>query len=189
LERSNLFLVALDDRRRWYRYHHLFGDVLRARLGDERPDAVAELHRGPATGSRRRRSREAVHHALAAADHPSRRRADRAHHPALRQARQEATLRAWLDALPTEVFADRPVLALGLVGARMGPVTARGARSSSTRSKRSWPRIAPTGDAPVVHDHVELRRLPAQAAMYRAALALLRGDLAGTIAHAGGRPA
>jgi LuxR family maltose regulon positive regulatory protein len=53
LERSNLFLVALDDRRRWYRYHHLFGDVLRARLGDERPDAVAELHRGPATGSRR----------------------------------------------------------------------------------------------------------------------------------------
>jgi hypothetical protein len=36
-----------------------------------------------------------------------------------------------------------------------------------------------------VHDHAELRRLPAQAAMYRAALALLRGDLAGTIAHGG----
>ena len=39
LERSNLFLVALDDRRTWYRYHHLFGDVLRARLLDDQPGA------------------------------------------------------------------------------------------------------------------------------------------------------
>ena len=38
LERSNLFLVPLDDHRRWYRYHHLFGDVLHAHLLDERPD-------------------------------------------------------------------------------------------------------------------------------------------------------
>ena len=38
LERGNLFLVPLDDRRRWYRYHHLFADVLRARLLDEQPD-------------------------------------------------------------------------------------------------------------------------------------------------------
>ena len=45
LERSNLFLVALDDRRTWYRYHHLFGDVLRARLLDDHPERVAELHR------------------------------------------------------------------------------------------------------------------------------------------------
>jgi LuxR family maltose regulon positive regulatory protein len=40
LDRANLFLVALDDQRRWYRYHHLFADVLRARLVDEEPDAV-----------------------------------------------------------------------------------------------------------------------------------------------------
>ena len=45
LERANLFLVPLDDRRQWYRYHHLFADVLRAHLLDERPDQVAELHR------------------------------------------------------------------------------------------------------------------------------------------------
>ena len=45
LERGNLFLVPLDDRRRWYRYHHLFGDVLRARLLDEQPDRVRELQR------------------------------------------------------------------------------------------------------------------------------------------------
>ena len=45
LDRSNLFLVALDDRRQWYRYHHLFGDVLRAHLANEQPEQVADLHR------------------------------------------------------------------------------------------------------------------------------------------------
>ena len=39
LERGNLFLVPLDDQRRWYRYHHLFADVLQARLLDEQPEA------------------------------------------------------------------------------------------------------------------------------------------------------
>ena len=45
LDRDNLFLVPLDDNRRWYRYHHLFADVLRARLLDEQPQDVAGLHR------------------------------------------------------------------------------------------------------------------------------------------------
>ena len=45
LERGNLFLVPLDDRRQWYRYHQLFADVLQAHLLDEQPDDVPELHR------------------------------------------------------------------------------------------------------------------------------------------------
>src|SRR5664279_706062 len=45
LERGNLFLVPLDDHRRWYRYHPLFADVLRAHLLDEQPDRVLDLHR------------------------------------------------------------------------------------------------------------------------------------------------
>ena len=40
LDRDNLFLVPLDDRRQWYRYHHLFADVLQARLLDEQPERV-----------------------------------------------------------------------------------------------------------------------------------------------------
>lgn len=45
LERANLFLVPLDRERRWYRYHHLFGDLLRARLQQTTPsESVAELH-------------------------------------------------------------------------------------------------------------------------------------------------
>ena len=45
LERQNLLVVPLDDRREWYRYHHLFADVLRARLRDEDPAAPPVLHR------------------------------------------------------------------------------------------------------------------------------------------------
>ena len=44
LDRSNLFLVPLDDQREWYRYHHLFADAMRARLLAEQPDHVAGLH-------------------------------------------------------------------------------------------------------------------------------------------------
>ena len=53
LDRGNLFLVPLDDRRRWYRYHHLFADVLRARLLDEQPDDVPSCTGGRATGTSR----------------------------------------------------------------------------------------------------------------------------------------
>ena len=183
LERSNLFLVALDDRRQWYRYHHLFADVLRARLTDEHPERVADLHRHASDWFESDGDRpEAVRHALAAADHPRAAELIELAIPALRQARQEATLRAWLDPLPGEVFANRPVLALGLVGARMGSGDSEGV-GELLDSIEGW--LGP--DRPkhdmVVHDQVELRRLPAQAAMYRAGLALLRGDLAGTIAH------
>src|SRR5450755_386006 len=45
LDRANLFLVPLDDSRHWYRYHHLFADMLQAHLRDERPDEVPDLHR------------------------------------------------------------------------------------------------------------------------------------------------
>src|SRR3954471_5430471 len=102
LDRGNLFLVPLDDRRRWYRYHHLFADVLRARLLDEQPDRVRELHLRASDWYERNGERsEAIHHALAAPDFE--RAADLVELalptlPTLRQRRQEVTLRRWLEA-------------------------------------------------------------------------------------------
>jgi LuxR family transcriptional regulator, maltose regulon positive regulatory protein len=49
-DRANLFVVPLDDSRRWYRYHHLFADVLLTHLLDEHPDRVATLHRRASQG-------------------------------------------------------------------------------------------------------------------------------------------
>jgi ATP/maltotriose-dependent transcriptional regulator MalT len=69
LEQANLFLVPLDDERQWYRYHHLFADVLRQRLQRRWPERVPELHRRASTWYERHGLLyDAVGHALAAAD-------------------------------------------------------------------------------------------------------------------------
>ncbi|HEY9376771.1 MAG TPA: AAA family ATPase, partial [Jiangellaceae bacterium] len=69
LERGNLFVVPLDTERSWYRYHHLFADVLHARLLAEHPDQVPDLHqRASAWFAARGLVADAVRHALAAED-------------------------------------------------------------------------------------------------------------------------
>ena len=69
LERGNLFLVPLDTERSWYRYHHLFADVLRARLLAEQPEQVPALHqRASAWYAAHDLVADAVRHALAAED-------------------------------------------------------------------------------------------------------------------------
>ena len=69
LERANLFVVALDDRRQWYRYHHLFAEVLRVRLHAEYPDQVGVLHRRASDWfAANGMYSEAVGHALSAED-------------------------------------------------------------------------------------------------------------------------
>jgi LuxR family maltose regulon positive regulatory protein len=69
LERSNLFLVSLDPDRLWYRYHHLFADLLRARLEQSAPQQVSELHiQASEWSEQNRRIPEAINHALDAQD-------------------------------------------------------------------------------------------------------------------------
>ena len=69
LERGNLFVVPLDTERSWYRYHHLFADVLHARLLAEHPEQVPDLHeRASGWFAARGLVADAVRHALAAED-------------------------------------------------------------------------------------------------------------------------
>ena len=69
LERENLFLVPLDDNRQWYRYHHLFAQLLRSQLAMTEPDSVRSLHqRASAWYQRSGLAEEAIGHALAADD-------------------------------------------------------------------------------------------------------------------------
>jgi LuxR family maltose regulon positive regulatory protein len=69
LEKSNLFLVALDEQRQWYRYHHLFADLLRKDLKQTQPKIIAELHqRASAWYAENNFLAEAIGHALDAGD-------------------------------------------------------------------------------------------------------------------------
>ncbi len=112
LERSNLFLVPLDDERCWYRYHHLFVDVLRQMLkANWRPEQIVGLHgRACDWYSQNGLVADAVHHALQAGDH------DRAAEIVEENAwsmvlRAElGTLKKWIQALPGDSVSARPWL-------------------------------------------------------------------------------
>src|SRR5829696_6392445 len=192
LDRANLFLVPLDDSRRWYRYHHLFADVLQTHLLDEHPGQVAALHRRASEWyEQHTEPAQAVRHALAAGDVERAAALVELAIPVLRKARQEATIRGWVDAIPDEVVCVRPVLAVGFVGALMSGGEFEGVEER-LRGAGRW--LAPTGAgaggtwAPpagrVVVDEAELARLPGAVEMYRAALALVRGDGPATVGHA-----
>src|SRR5690606_16595731 len=109
-----------DDRRLWYRYHHLFADVLRARLLDEEPAHVDELHRRASAWHEEHDDQpQAITHALAGHDAERAARLIELTAPALFRSRQEWTARRWLTSLPVGLVADRPVLGIELVGASM----------------------------------------------------------------------
>jgi LuxR family maltose regulon positive regulatory protein len=113
LERNNLFLIPLDDQRRWYRYHHLFADVLRHRLQEEQPDRVAELHRrASAWYAAERLVGEAVHHALAGRDFERAARLIESVAGDMLRRGSSVSLVRWLDAMPEETVRARPRLCL-----------------------------------------------------------------------------
>ncbi|MBV9934214.1 MAG: helix-turn-helix transcriptional regulator, partial [Actinobacteria bacterium] len=185
LERANLFVVPLDDHRRWYRYHHLFGDVLQAHLLNERPDAVTALHGRASTWYEDNGDpSEAIAHAVAANDFE--RAADLAETvmPLLFRTRQEATIRAWMELIPEDVVRTRPVLAVEFAGALLVAGQFAGVEERLCDAERWLDPTAPHGsEAMVVVDDSQFRFLPGQIETYRSALALVRGDLAGALEH------
>src|SRR5947209_5089707 len=113
LERGNFFVVPLDDQRHWYRYHHLFADVLSAHLLSEQPEQVPMLHpRASEWYEQNGSTEDAVRHALAAEDFE--RAADLVELATMSflQSRQEAMALGWLSALPAQVVQVRPVLSV-----------------------------------------------------------------------------
>ncbi len=182
LERSNLFVISLDDSRQWYRYHHLFADVLRAHLLEERPAEIAGLHRRAAEWyGAAGEPVPAVRHALEARDvELAADLAERAVIGMLRQ-RQEATVRGWLDNIPYDLVRRRPVLAVAFIGALMslGDFEKVEGRLDDLEQLLA----DPPADM-VVLEEGELARVPGGIETYRAALALVGGDPAGTVSHA-----
>jgi LuxR family maltose regulon positive regulatory protein len=113
LERTNLFVVPFDDERRWFRYHHLFTDLLRVRLKQVRPDIIPELHRRASDWyTQNGFTEEALGHALATEDYAQ------ATHlvvesfwPMMRRGEVNTIIR-WLGSFPEEQVRNDPRLSL-----------------------------------------------------------------------------
>ena len=192
LDRGNLFLVPLDDRRHWYRYHHLFADMLRTRLLDEQPERVPELHRRASRWhADNAEPSEAIRHALAAGD------GDRAADlvelamPTARRNHQETTLRHWFNQLPEEAIRNRPILRAGYAGAILIHGELDGVEEHLRDAER-WLDAACSSDAApppgtagtTGANDATVRAVRSQVAVYRAAQARMTGDLTATITYA-----
>ncbi len=192
LQRGNFFVVPLDDKRHWYRYHQLFAEVLHMHLMAEQPDLAPALHRrASAWHEHFGLAVDAIRHALAAKDFARAADLIELAVPAMRQSRQETTIVGWFKALPDDLLRFRPVLSVYYAGVLM--------LGGQLEDVESWLRDAErwldtTADKSgqsetlsadrVVMDKEEFRRLPGTIAMYRAAIALTLGDVPATVKYA-----
>src|SRR5215469_3634550 len=180
IERAGLFVVPLDEVRGWWRYHHLFADLLRARLQAEQPGRVPALHRAAGAWCEEHDlADDAVRHALAAGDAAWAARLVERNVEALLGRSEGVTLRRWLRALPPESARARPRLCLAQAyGAAQG-FQVEALEALLDDAERA---LAVSGDEPYEAatgrpDSV-LVNVPAGIAFLRASVARLRGDVA-----------
>jgi LuxR family maltose regulon positive regulatory protein len=113
LEQANLFLIALDDHRRWYRYHHLFGQLLGLELAEREPELVPALHRRAAAWYQDAGDVEAaIHHAAAGGEFAQAGALNASNWLAYARRGRVATVQRWLDGLPDAFITGNPPMAI-----------------------------------------------------------------------------
>jgi len=192
LERGNLFVVPLDDKRQWYRYHHLFADVLLARLMKEQPNQVFALHRRASEWYEHNGSpSDAIRHALAAEDFKRAAGLVELAWPEMDWSFQSAMWLAWVKALPDELVRSRPVLSVGYAWALLNEGELE-AGDDRLRDAERWLDTTPDmGVQPetqsadmVVVDEEQFRMLPATIASARVYYAQTLGDVSSSVKYA-----
>jgi LuxR family maltose regulon positive regulatory protein len=197
LERSNLFLIPLDDQRQWYRYHHLFAEVLQSYLRQEQPERVSILHqRASAWYEQNGSQSDAIRHALAAKDFDHAAELIEQIWRVMDLNYQYTIWLGWVKALPENVIRARPVISVGYAWSLLG-IGELEASEFRLRDAERWlePREKEAGDSPahsfperiqsmVYVDEVEFRLLPASISAARAYRALALGDISGTKMYA-----
>jgi LuxR family maltose regulon positive regulatory protein len=185
LERGNVFVIPLDDRRQWYRYHHLFAHVLRARLPDELPGEVAVLHRRASDWYEQDgKSPDAIRHALAAGEFERAAGLIEAVAEATLLRYEPALLLEWLGPLPDSVLQSRPVLSVYHSFA-LGGVGELEAAETRLHDAEQWldggsGQAEASSVGMVVGDQAAFQALPGLIALAHAYYAQARGDLSVT---------
>jgi LuxR family maltose regulon positive regulatory protein len=174
LERANLFIVPLDQERHWYRYHHLFGDLLRQRLGQ--PQELPQYHlRASAWYEANKDLAEAFRHALAAGDFEQAACLAEAAWQSMERNFQTRAWLGWVKKLPDPVICPRPWLCvqIGWAYSDVGEV-----EPSETYLQHAERALAG------VSDQEEFKSLAGNIALIRAGNAQIEGDLPETVRYA-----
>ncbi|WP_025414762.1 LuxR C-terminal-related transcriptional regulator [Gemmatirosa kalamazoonensis] len=183
LERRNLFVVALDDRREWFRYHHLFADVLQTHAMREDPERARASHRrASAWFEHAGASADAVRHAFAAEDWERAARLLETAWPEKDRSYQSAQWLGRVKSLPDAVVRARPVLSMGYAWALLNGGELEAAEPR-LRDVERW-LAATNGAEMIVDDEARFRTLSFELASARVYLVQARGDVPGTVEHA-----
>ena len=176
LEHANLFIVSLDNERRWYRYHHLFGDLLRQRLG--KPKEFAEFHlRASQWHEENGDLGAAFHHAIATGDFVRAARLAEAAWQRMNESFQSAAWLGWVKKLPDKLIRTMPVLCTQIAQA----FTDTGELEASELRLQDAERCL---DGSELANEAQLKPLPAMIALTRAYNAQVQGDPAATVKYA-----
>ncbi|HEY6073943.1 MAG TPA: hypothetical protein VIV15_11255, partial [Anaerolineales bacterium] len=174
LERANLFLVPLDNERRWYRYHHLFGELLRQRLGNSQDLPEYHLH-ASAWYEANDDLAQAFQHAFAAGDFERGARLAEAGWQGMERNFQTAAWLGWVKKLPAAVICSHPRLCLQLGSAFSDAGELETSEIHLQNAERALAGVT---------DPVEAKSLPGNIALIRASNAQNQGDLAETVKYA-----
>ena len=166
LEHANLFIVPLDNERHWYRYHHLFADLLRQRLGQSQtPEEIAQYHICASewyekTGDQA----EAFGHLIAARDFSRAAGLAERSWQRMNENYQSAAWLGWVKQLPDELIRSRPVLCTQIA---WGFMDAHEVDASASRLRDAERCLEGPSDGIVIVDQEQFRILPARIAFAR----------------------
>jgi LuxR family maltose regulon positive regulatory protein len=182
LERANLFIVPLDNQRQWYRYHHLFAEVLLAFAEKELPGRILLLRgRASVWCAQNDLPADAIQYALAARDFERAAELIEKGYTAMDANLQSVTWLGWAKKLPAEIVRQRPVLCVDYAWALSD--------SGEPEASASWLRAAeqrlegPAAEMRVA-DAAKFRALPARIALVHATQAQVAGDVEATATYA-----
>lgn len=182
LAQANLFVVPLDERRRWYRCHEVFVDFLRGRLLETQPERVPELHRRAAQWyARNGQKAEALDHALAVKGEAWALALVEAFGWSMLDRRKAESLLHWLDALPDEIIRPRPRLCLLHAWAHLFTGALHRLNVIEARLQEAQAGLSRVGD--IDESDPDSPRTVDLLAALDATVALIRGDMPRTIAQ------
>ena len=183
LERANLFIMALDNERSWYRYHHLFGSLLLQRQGQSlTPEEIAKYHiRASEWYEKNGDAAEAFRHAIAARDFSRSARLTEKYWQGMNESFQSAEWLGWAKQLPEELIRTRPVLCTQIAWAFMDASEVESSESRLWDAERC---LEDPSDKMIIVDEEQFRILPARIAFARAYNAQTQRNFPDTVKYA-----